>query len=705
MQQHSVNSLRGLVAGVLALGACAAQAADTTPAGGTLSIDTPVLTFAGSTPAGANVSGVCFANTVDCDEFALTVELPGDALEVYDNLKIRVSIAAEFDDETGDYDLYVHDAGGNEIAASATASGSESTEFPAVAGTTDYTVYILPFLVAANSYEGTVELIGLDSGSGGGAGGATGLPADVPLTDVPRSVVAVIDSGVNPYHAFYHAGSPIYSDAAPSAVSLPVLEDFGIGGDCAIELTRTGDFAADYQADLDSGLWEQAAACDMVWFVGTNVIAKSFGPGTRPFLPDDEGDTHGVGTSASVLFANPEAVVVFIEGISDAAETFAMTHPAIDIVSTSYGPIGSIPGTGHLNDSFTGSYAFGKLHFGACDNTPSTAIQDSTCGPWWSVGIAGFEETQANEPGDSSNGRQVLSGTFPDFIADFTQTLPYCAECEDGYDDGVGGTSFATPRSAGTASKILLEARRALNYLGGPYVGQGRPLMAAGILNGQPVTFSNWQLRRALEESAWVPGSADYDPALGVTDIAVPINDAVPWVQLGWGVITPVDEAGVVTNTLALLGIAEAEVPGKDAGFCEFQNGLIATRKLFWDTVAVDSETFLNAPSPDPYVYCDSTVALTADVGDGSPQDSDGDTVTDDVDNCPVTPNTDQADGDADGTGDVCEKGATGEGGPQQGGEEPDPADTAPSGSSGAIPLGALLLLMLAGFRRRQSRR
>ena len=98
-------------------------------------------------------------------------------------------------------------------------------------------------------------------------------------------------------------------------------------------------------------------------------------------------------------------------------------------------------------------------------------------------------------------------------------------------------------------------------------------------------------------------------------------------------------------------------------------------------------------------------MALTADVGDGSPQDSDGDTVTDDVDNCPVTPNTDQADGDADGTGDVCEKGATGEGGPQQGGEEPDPADTAPSGSSGAIPLGALLLLMLAGFRRRQSRR
>jgi len=686
-----------------------AVAFETTPASGTLSLETPVLEFSGSTDAAANVTGVCVTGTIDCDEFALTVDLPADVLSTYPDLKIRVSITAEFD-SGGDYDLYVNDAGGTEVASSATASGAESTEFAAVAGTSEYTVVILPYTVFLNSYAGTVELIGLNAGGGGEGGTAgpgTGYPASLPLTDVPRVVVSVIDSGVNPYHAFYYAGSPIYpAGSEPSAVSLPLLQDFAIGPECSLELTRTGDFAADYQADIDRGLWEQAAACDMVWFVGTNVLAKSFGAGSRLFLPDSESDTHGVGTSAAVLFANPEAVLVFVEGISDASETFAMTHPAIDFVSTSYGAIGSIPSTDHLTDSFVGTYDWGKLHFGACDNSPSPAIQDSTCGPWWSVGIAGFEETQDNEPGDSSNGRQIVSGTFPDFIADFTQTLPYCAECEDGYDDGVGGTSFATPRSAGTASKILLEARRTLSYLGGAYIGNGRPLMAAGIVDGEPVTITNWELRRALEEAAWVPGSGDYDPVLGVGEMAAPIIDPVAWVQIGWGVISPVDEAEVVAKTLALLGVAEGEVETKGSGFCEFQNGLIATRKLYWDTVTVDSQTFMNAPSPDPYLYCDSTIALTADVGDGSPQDSDDDTVTDDIDNCPVTPNTDQSDMDADGTGDACEKGAVGGGEPGDP-SDPDPTDddvAAPNGSSGAMPWALLGVLLVAGWGRRRRR-
>ena len=176
--------------------------------------------------------------------------------------------------------------------------------------------------------------------------------------------------------------------------------------------------------------------------------------------------------------------------------------------------------------------------------------------------------------------------------------------------------------------------------------------------------------------------------------------------------ISPADEAEGISKTLSLLGITDGDVTGKDAGFCEFQNGLIATRKLYWDTVTVDSQTFLNAPSPDPYIYCDSTAALTADTGDGSPQDSDGDTVTDDVDNCPVTPNTDQADADADGSGDACEKGAVGGGEPEEPEDPEEPeepvGDTgddevqSPTGSAGAMPWLAMLWLLTAvGLRRR----
>lgn len=424
--------------------------------------------------------------------------------------------------------------------------------------------------------------------------------SDVPPGPSPRTVVAVIDSGINPYHAYFHAGSPIYPDAAPASVTLDVLAEFAIGADCVIELTRTGDFDADFAADVARGEWDKPNRCEVVWFKGTPILARSFGGGSRIIQPDTESDTHGVGTAAAVLAANPDAILLFLEGISDASEEYAFTHPAVDFVSTSYGPIGSVPLPGHLSFSFDGVFANGKLHFGACDNTPSPCVQDATGGPWWSIGVAGYEETQDNEPETSSGGRQPISGTLPDFLGDFTQTLPYCAACEDGYDDFVGGTSFATPRAAGTASRILLEARRASGHLRGIDTTVSPPVMVRGETG-----FTNWELRRALETAAWTPGLEGYDPAAAPVEFGpgVPIPPLVPWTLIGWGVISPLPEAGVVDGTLALLGYG-GTAPTKDAGFCLFQTEVMALRKAYWDFGNIESDTYLNAPDPDPYRPC-----------------------------------------------------------------------------------------------------
>lgn len=417
---------------------------------------------------------------------------------------------------------------------------------------------------------------------------------------LPRTVVAVIDSGINPYHAFFHAGSPIYPQGGPTSVTLDVLEEFGVLPDCVIELTRSGDFEADYAADLSSGQWDKAGRCEVVWFKGTHLLARSFVPGSRILQPDDEADTHGVGTAAAVLAANPEAIVLFLEGISDESEAYAFNHPAVDLVSTSYGPVGSLPLPGHLSASFDGVVGNGKLHFGACDNTPSPCVQDATGGPWWSIGVAGYEEMQANEPASSSGGRQPISGTLPDFLGDFTQTLPYCAACEDGYDDYVGGTSFSTPRAAGTASRILLEARRAKGHLRGIDTTVSPPALVAGEGG-----FTNWELRRALETAAWVPGLEGYDPAAALVEFGpgVPIPPLAPWLLIGWGVISPAPEAGVIDGALALLGFG-GEPPAKDIGFCVFQTAVMGLRKAYWNFVNVGSDTFLNPPDPDPYLPC-----------------------------------------------------------------------------------------------------
>ncbi len=422
-------------------------------------------------------------------------------------------------------------------------------------------------------------------------------------------VVAVPDSGINPYHSFFHVGSPWYPNSAPPvAVTSDILAAFDVSAACQLTLTRTGNFAADFAAD--TGLWAQAEACfaagtpekpGVVWFVGTNILATSFDAGTRVILPDDEDDTHGVGTSAAVLMANPEAVLLFIEGTGDAASNFAFEHPAVDVVSTSYGPIGSAPIPFNLSGSFNGVVDDGKLHFGACDNSPSPAIQDGTCGPWWSIGVAGFEETQDNEPAVSSNGRQSMSGTFPDFIADYTQTLPYCAECENGYDDYVAGTSFATPRAAGTASRVILEARRRLSQRDGIV----KSADTAYLVHTPVLSFTNWELRRALEEAAYIPEES-YDPIFGPIEMAYPIPPEAPYVVAGWGVISPVTGAEVIQKTLTGLGLGNPgeTVASKGADFCFYQNTLIDFRKAYWDDLVFTSESAGNLPEEDPYIYC-----------------------------------------------------------------------------------------------------
>lgn len=389
-----------------------------------------------------------------------------------------------------------------------------------------------------------------------------------------RVVVAVIDSGVNPYHEAY------YDD--PVSVTPEVLAELGVAPENQITLTRTGNFANDFAAD--SGFWEFVEPGTPYWFVGTNLVGISFDTAGIPVF-SDPGDEHGTGTTSAVLDANPEAVVVLVESWNAEAETWTFSHPAIDIVSTSYGMIGSIPSS-HITDSYAGVVEHGKLHVGAADNTPALSPQDGTSGPWWSIGVSGFHE-------DGTGARETLSGNLVDVVSDFTQTLPYCSDCESGREEGVSGTSFATPRTAGTLSKVLLEARRSAGHLGGIVTGDGAaPLM----VSAGGVQLTNWQVRRAMEEAAYYPGLADWD---GTIDGNLPVLDPAPYVQTGWGLVSPDEQYGVADRMLAQLAGA---APVKSAEACAWNTAIFSVRKLYWDTNPLFSDSFLT--SEDPYLRC-----------------------------------------------------------------------------------------------------
>jgi hypothetical protein len=424
----------------------------------------------------------------------------------------------------------------------------------------------------------------------------------------PRAVVAVLDSGINPYHDFYYAGSPLYPNGHPSAVTQDVLDAFGVKPENVVTLTRTGNLANDLAAD--AAFWSRVTRGEIYHFRGTNLLVRSFAGSADVVLkPDTSKSAHGVGTSGSVLAANPDAVLLFVEQASalGSAEShaFAFQHPAIDVVSTSYGV--SIPNTGFplpeyraFAHTYEGVVTNGKLHFSSGGNGPGMTPLRAGAGPWWSIGVSGIEE-------GSSEGDTLLSGNFPDFVSDFTQTVPYCMDCEAGLSE-VGGTSFSTPRAAGVASRVIQEARRLRGHTGGITAVNGAPAMVSGA--GNPI--SNWQVRRALEQAAWVPDSTAYDPVAGAFDLAgLPINPAAPWLQVGWGDLTATTAKGVVPAALTELGFGGTP-RAKPAGSCEFQTLIIRERQLYWNNLAsllpsnsvLGGETPPGAPANDPFLYC-----------------------------------------------------------------------------------------------------
>ena len=425
---------------------------------------------------------------------------------------------------------------------------------------------------------------------------ATG-PAAIPADTTPRVVVAVVDSSFNMYHEYFHAGSAIYPGTAPVSVTPEVLAEFGVPEQNRVRLTRSGNLAQDIAADR--AFWSRVQRGEPYWFEGTNLIAVSFCEDAfAPLVPDPAKNPHGTGTSASVLRANPEAVLLLVEACTtpEAPELeYAGTHPAVDLLSYSFSIGFGVP------VSYAASYRavveLGKLQFHAAGNLPNPTPIQGGPGQWWVIGVSGIEEY-------GSGGQTLLASNLPDFVSNYTDTLPFCMDCESGLVQ-VGGTSLSAPRAAGVASRVLLEARRALGHTGGIRLQDGQPALVAA--DGRTIT--NWQLRRALEEAAYIDYSlASYSPGPDSSPLplgSLPVNPLAPWLQLGWGDLSAEPAKGVVTETLARLGFG-APSRSKPSGYCRFQAANMRARQTYWDLVDRLRQLGETVPDTNPYRYCDS---------------------------------------------------------------------------------------------------
>ena len=364
------------------------------------------------------------------------------------------------------------------------------------------------------------------------------------------SVVAPIDTGINVYHERF-----MLNETYPDWL----LEGLGVTMHC--NLTWEGTWQERYEADRET-CWDVITSSDIVYFPGTRIIGTTPDDGTDIPILDDPSDGHGTAVTGAVLDANPDAVIFFVEGFSDAAVLAAANQPLVDIITTSFGPIGSVPVPGIEDATKVAVVDYNKIHTGAADNTPSPAVQDSTAGPPWSIGISGYAEEDDDQ-------KETMSGSYPDIAADWTQVLP-------NHDDTTGyhetsGTSFATPRTAGILSLVITMLRE---DTGDMRSGASDELGRNGLLvNSTDLPIANSDIRNALNLSGWYPSFSTWDPSSGTT----PMSPVAPCTQVGWGVV---NMSNVMPIYEHLSGASE--MPPRPADVVACMNANQDIREAYW---------------------------------------------------------------------------------------------------------------------------
>lgn len=376
---------------------------------------------------------------------------------------------------------------------------------------------------------------------------------DIPAVDDSFgafSVVAPIDTGINVYHNHFSM-----NESYPQWL----LDQLGVNKVC--EISKNGTWEERYEADRED-CWDVIGSGDIVWFKGSRIIGTTPDDNTDIPILDDPSDGHGTAVTGAVIDANPDAVIFFVEGFSDAAVLAAANQPLVDLITTSFGPILSVPVPGIEDATKVAVVEEKKIHTGAADNSPSPAIQDSTAGPPWSIGVSGYAEEDDDQ-------KETMSGSYPDIAADWTQMLPNHDDI-DGYHQ-TSGTSFATPRTAGLLSKVLVSLRSEF----GDFSSGADPIDRMGLMvNGSNFTLTNDDIRDALNLSAWYPSFSSWDPLSGTT----PISPVAPCTQVGWGVV---NESNVLPIIEHLNGSSSMSQRPFDVELCMESNQEI--REAYWN--------------------------------------------------------------------------------------------------------------------------
>lgn len=369
----------------------------------------------------------------------------------------------------------------------------------------------------------------------------------------PFVVIAFVDTGINPYHQDFRAPEFVhhpseYIEGYPA--DTPSLDlSFDVADSRGYEAARLADTSA----------WNDVPFRQLRWIPGTRIIggfAATTSSSSTPWVLDRNGHGTGVASVAAGRFygANPNSLIVAVEGLGDVGLNWATSQEWIDIVSNSWGFIASAPFPSS-NQTREATRRGQSVVFsggnGATNSNSSTIwnpIEDISpiedpckCktpdsnpnmtspykGPSWVLTVGAASPI---------NGQPHWWHSIPVDVVSFGSK--WRAAAVDGVTPGdsrdFGGTSNAAPTTAGVLSAVVERAREAV----GDTVGGQRPgqVIATPDPGSDPVLpdtgpLADGQLTR-LEAEEIVQKSAfpvEADPEKITWDYAVRPTTGTPY--------------------------------------------------------------------------------------------------------------------------------------------------------------------------------
>jgi hypothetical protein len=395
----------------------------------------------------------------------------------------------------------------------------------------------------------------------------------------PFTVIAFVDSGINPYHHDFRA--PDFQHHPSEFVEGFPADTRALN--LSFDVADSQGYAAAREADDE--LWQEVEANKLYWIPGTRIIGgystRAGGAGAYPErkIMDENGHGTGVASVAAGQYfgSNPNALIVMVEGLGDASLDWAASQPWIDIVSNSWGNIGNAP-LGSTRATKAATQRGQTIAFAAgngATNTNSSCLMTVPCVPVVgrpagvpSVPLPVEDPCKCKTPDSNPsvttpygaswilsvgavspiNGQAHWWHSVPVDVSSFGSK--WRAAAHDGvtlqHNRDFGGTSCATPVTAGVLSNFIERAR---NEFGDVVAGQREGQVVAVSSNGAPLPangpLADGKLTRA-EAEAIVQKTAfpvAADPQKIAWDYAIRPTTQAYYVYQGYGVVDRTSQA------------------------------------------------------------------------------------------------------------------------------------------------------------------